>query len=390
MQHHAPLPPQPFFSTPQQRLALARQRYFEEGTRPSGLVSEGVIQSWSRCVQARRDPSEQIAFNPVTPSRVHSVLARSQLMLRAAADELAQLEHTLAGTACTAILTDAHGIVVHATQSAADHGELLLPLARRIGVDVGEDHIGTAAPGVTIRTSQPCLVLGGEHFFGGLQGMHCAAAPIRDVQGRLAGVLDITCEGRPFGFDAAAIVAVYATTIENQLLRAQSTEHLVVQLQTAPALIGTPMEGLAGVDSAGRIAWVNNVAARLLGVSQGAVGECADALFGLAAHHLAALTRETASTAHRLPSGLNVWLMARMQARDGMSQPVFQMPLAPAAVPVAAPPAVASASATLRESDRDLIARTVSACDGNVSKAARQLGVSRGLIYRHLKAAALD
>ena len=72
------MPAQPFFSTPQQRLALARQRYFEEGTRPSGLVSEGVIQSWSRCVQARRDPGEHIAFNPVTPSRVHSALARSE------------------------------------------------------------------------------------------------------------------------------------------------------------------------------------------------------------------------------------------------------------------------------------------------------------------------
>ena len=382
--HDTPLPSQPFFSTPQQRLALARQRYFEEGTRPSGLVSEGVIQSWSRCVQAHRDPSEQIAFNPVTPSRVHSVLARSQLMLRAAADELAQLEHTLAGTACTAILTDARGIVVHATQSAADHGELLLPLARRIGVDIGEDHIGTGAPGVTIRTAQPCLVLGGEHFFGNLQGLYCAAAPIRDVQGQLAGVLDITCEARPFGFDAAAVVGVYATTIENQLLRAQSTEHLVVQLQTAPALLDTPMEGLAGIDSSGRIAWVNNVAARLLGVSQGTTGLHADELFGLAAHHLAALTREPASSAHRLPSGLNVWLMARMQARDGMSQPVFQLPLAPAATPVAAP----TASATLRESDRDLIARTVTACEGNVSKAARQLGVSRGLIYRHLKQAA--
>jgi transcriptional regulator of acetoin/glycerol metabolism len=44
----------------------------------------------------------------------------------------------------------------------------------------------------------------------------------------------------------------------------------------------------------------------------------------------------------------------------------------------------ASAS-TLRDNDRDLIARTLQACEGNVSKAARALGVSRGLVYRHLK-----
>ncbi len=381
-----PLPSQPFFSTPQQRLALARQRYFDEGTRPSGLVSEGVIQSWSRCVQAHRDPSERIAFDPVTPSRIHTALARSQLMLHAAADDLAQLEHTLAGTSCTAILTDAQGVVVHATQSAANHTEVLLPLARRIGVNIGEEHIGTGAPGVTIRTGQPCSVLGGEHFFGHLQVLHCAAAPIRDVHGQLAAVLDVTCEGRPFGFDAAAVVGLYATTIENQLLRAQSTEHLVVHLQTSSTLLGTPMEGLAGIDMHGRLAWVNNIGARLLGVSQGATGLHADAVFGLDTQRLAALTRESASAAYRLPNGLNVWLHARMQARDGVSRPVFQLPRVPAP-PSAGVPVVAG---TLRESDRDLISRTVKACDGNVSKAARQLGVSRGLVYRHLKATAAD
>ena len=375
------MPAQPFFSTPQQRLALARQRYFEEGTRPSGLVSESVIQSWSRCVQAHRDPRERIAFNPVTPSRIHSALARSQLMLRAAAADLMQLEQTLAGTACTAMLTDAQGVIVHATQSAADRGEVLLPLARRIGVNIGEDHIGTGAPGVTIRTGQPCLVLGGEHFFGHLQVLHCAAAPIRDVRGQLAAVLDLTCEGQPFGFDAASIVAMYATTIENQLLRAQSTEHLVVRLQTSPGLIGTPMEGLVGIDPHGRIAWLNNVASRLLGLAQGPSGRDAHEVLGLDTRHLAALTREGASAAHRLPNGLNVWLSARMQARDGVSQPVFQLAQAPAP---AAPAAAVSAS-TLRDNDRELISRTVQACDGNVSKAARQLGVSRGLVYRHLK-----
>ena len=66
---NATLPVQLFFTTVQQRLALARQRYFEEGVRPSGLVGESLIQSWSRCVQARRNPNESVAFNPVTTSR---------------------------------------------------------------------------------------------------------------------------------------------------------------------------------------------------------------------------------------------------------------------------------------------------------------------------------
>ena len=402
----SPLPAQPFFSTPQQRLSLARQRYFDDGVRPSGLVSESVIQSWSRCVQSHRAPVEHIAFNPVTASRIHTALARSQVLLLAAATDLVQLENTLAGTACTAILTDPQGVVVHSTRSL-DHGEVLLPLARRVGVSLDEEHIGTGAPGVTLRTGRPCTVLGGEHFFGHLQVLHCAAAPIRDVHGRIAAVLDVTSESRPFGFDAAAVVALYATTIENQLLRAQSTEHIVVHLQTSPALLGTPMEGLAGLDANGRIAWVNNVAACLLGMVQGEAGIRVDDVFGVDASRLARLTREPGATMHRLPNGLALWLAARMQTRDGGSG-LFRLHHAPDGV--AAPALAASAAAapipspmptsmptplesdappagTLRDRDRDLIARTVQACGGNVSQAARRLGVSRGRVYRHLKQA---
>jgi len=87
--------------------------------------------------------------------------------------------------------------------------------------------------------------------------------------------------------------------------------------------------------------------------------------------------------AHRLPNGLNVWMTARMHAHDGASRPVFQLPQSSA--PAASD--TGTTRATLRDSDRDLISRAVRACDGNVSKAARQLGVSRGLIYRHLKLA---
>lgn len=393
LQNTSPLPAQPFFSTPQQRLALARQRYFDEGVRPSGLVSENIIQSWSRCVQSRRDPVEHIAFNPVTPSRIHSALTRSEMLLRAAATDLHQLETTLCGTACTAILTDPLGVVVHATRSAADHGEVLIPLARRIGVALDEEHIGTGAPGVTLRTGQPSVVMGGEHFFGGLQVLYCAAAPIRDVHGQIAAVLDVSSESRPFGFDAAAIVGLFATTIENRLLQAQSTEHTVVHLQTSPSLLDTPMEGLAGLDTHGGIAWVNNIGARLLGVSQGQVDLTAEAVFGLEMARLVPLTRVAGATMHRLPNGLNVWMTARMHARDGMSHraayprpSAAALPASDAPPPTQDPPrAVPGAAGTLRESDRHIIEGALQACAGNVSKAARTLGVSRGLIYRHLK-----
>ena len=415
----APLQAQPFFSTPEQRLALARQRYFEEGVRPSGVVSESVLQSWSRCLQARRHPDEAVQFNPVTASRTHSALSRSRLLLETAATELHQLQATLAGTACTVLLTDPQGVVVHSARTGENADEALMPLARRIGVCLAEGAIGTNAPGVTAHTGQASLVRGGEHFFGSIQLMHCAAAPIRDVNGRVAGVLDVSSEHRPFGFDAAAVVGLYATAIENRLLQAQSAEHVVIHLQTAPGLSGTPLEGLVGVKADGRIAWVNGAAACLLGSGAcSAIGLLVNNVFELDLAALAALTRRREPALHRLPNGLNVWLQASMQARDGAKGAVFQLGCAPpraaaaAALPARSAPCpegaegsecaatepglhqgpktaratAYAASATWRDSEQHLIEATLQACEGNVSKAARRLGVSRGLIYRHLRA----
>ncbi len=392
------LPIQPFFSTPEQRLALARQRYFDEGVRPSGLVSEAVIQSWSRCVQAQREPNEAVSFAMVTASRAHSALTRSRVLLDAASVELQQLASTLSGTACTLLLTDPQGVVVHHAYADYNPAEVLLPLARRVGCNLGEDSIGTNALGLTAHTGEPSVVLGAEHFFGMVQVLHCAAAPIRDIHGQMAGVLDLTSESRPFGFDAAAVVGLYATAIENHLLRAQSAEHIVIQLQTSPAFLGTPMEGLAGIAPDGRIAWMNRAASRLLGsISAHAMKARADLFaeiaLALSTSQLAALTRNPQPTAHRLPNGLQVWMLLRMQARDGTVAPVFQMAAPQTTVPSGSTrePAAASSQAvkppteTLRHGELHLIEAALASCQGNVSQAARSLGVSRGLIYRHLK-----
>ena len=394
----AALASNPFFATAQQRLALARERYFEDGVRPSGLVSEAVIQSWHRCLQAGQDPADRVAFNPVTASRLHGVLGRNRQLLEAAHAELCQLQATLAGTTGTAILTDAQGVVVGSTFTYERAHEVILPLGARVGVSLAEEAVGTTAPGITARTGQASIVQGCEHFFNPVQVMHCAAAPIHDVHGELAGVLDVSSEHLPFTFDAASLVGLYSTAIENRLLCAQSTEHLVVQMQVSPALLETPLAGLAGIASSGRIDWVNGAAARLLGLpAQRRAGTDleVEAVFGHSVATFATLARRATATPMQLPNGLMVWVRGRMQAPDGAAV-VHGVALpgtsaadgeAKAAV-AAAPVPAAPAPGTLREVDHQVVAQTVAACGGNVSKAARRLGVSRGLIYRHLKQSA--
>jgi transcriptional regulator of acetoin/glycerol metabolism len=395
----AALPLQPFFTSPAQRVALARERFFQTGERPTGLVSEAVIHSWSRCLAQRRSPRWQVAFEPVTKSRLAAALERSHALLQAAAAPVAELEQAMAGTSTRVLLTDAGGVVVHVTPGSGAGGpEPVLTAAARLGVNLSESHVGTNAPAVVARTGAPATVLGAEHFYEAVHPLYCAAAPIRNGRGRLAGVLDLTLEARPFSFDAAALVGVYATMIENRLLQATAGATLTLRFQVCSSMLGSPLEALAGVDGDGRLAWHNGTAQQLLGFrrDEAAAPLAAEPLFGATTAQLLAHAGRAAPTPLRLPSGLTVWLSAQApgaparvlastgagDAGDAADPPPGAASHDAPAAPGAAP---AEGAASLDQATAGVIARTLAECGGNVSEAARRLKVSRGLIYRHLR-----
>jgi transcriptional regulator of acetoin/glycerol metabolism len=273
MNHWLPnLPHLPFVATPGERTALARERYFGEGQRPTGLVDEAVFQSWQRCLQQHREPQEHCAFEPVSRLRLDTALRRTRALREAAQAELSLLERSLAATACTVLLVDPQGLIVYASQPGERQDGLARVLARP-GVDVSERVLGTNAPGLVVTTGQACALDGGEHFFEQVGGMRCAAAPIRDIHGVLAGVLDLSVEHRGFGFDPATLVGMHAQAMERALRVTQSVGLTLVELHVHPALLGTPGSGLMAVDDAGQVAWVDAAAQRLVGARVGAAGE---------------------------------------------------------------------------------------------------------------------
>ena len=382
--------PNVFFSTTAQRIGLARQRFFDEGIRPTGLVADSVIQSWTRCAQADRAVGEAISFTPVTRSRIDSAVARNRQLLEAGHDELLQLQTMLAGTGCKLILTDARGIVVHASPSTQEDGRLMW-LAGRVGVDLSEACVGTTAPGMVVVSGRGCTVHGAEHYFHVNRGMHCAAAPIRDVRGELAAVLDLSCEEREFQFDAASLARMYAATIENRLLIHQSKPFVLLRFQAGAPLLHTPLEGLAAVDEAGQLLWMNAAGRSLLQAPRAPMqASDVEQAFGLKLAALLVAARSGRPLWHSLPNGLTLCVLAQIDApKTHAALSLSASPTSPMqALPEPATAAPPEDSTPLRTANQQLIERTLAACDGNVSRAARELGVSRGLIYRHLKASA--
>lgn len=391
------VPSGPFFVTPEQRAELARQRFFEEGELPTGLVPEAVIQSWGRCLRARRAPAERAAFSPVTSARSQYALQRNRTLLESARPVLDELEQAIYGSGCRVILTDAQGVVIKASPAAPADGAMTR-LVTRVGVNLAEDEIGTNAPGIVVKTGNACTVQGPEHFFENVLGMYCAAAPIREASGSLAAVLDISIENARLPFDMPALVGMYATGIENRLLIACSHSPLLLRLQVNPTLFGTPLEGLVALDGDGSIAWMNATAERLLARHQasrdGGRLQCED-LLGADFHTFLAAAATGTARMYRAANGLGVWVTVQLLGTDGLSgtRVSLQHPQPPAqatpvtveqVTPAVAPP-VPSAPVSLELANRQTIEQALAAAKGNVSRAARTLGVSRGLLYRRLR-----
>jgi sigma-54 dependent transcriptional regulator, acetoin dehydrogenase operon transcriptional activator AcoR len=395
----------PFLITRADRVSLAKKRYFEEGVLPTGVVSDAVFQSWSRCYRSHQQPLDRIEFQPVSTSRNQLALQKNRVLHEAWLRELPALGTALGSASCSAILTDATGVLIGASPSG-HHDHRIIPVAHRVGVNLSEEYVGTTAPGIVARTGKQACVLGSEHFYESVSAMHCTAAPIRNIQGQLAGILDISSEGAPFHFDPSAVVGLYAASIENRLLIAQSYEHLIVRFQFIPAIIDTPMVGMLGFDLVGQLVWINSVAGNLLGlqVPQKERGTCrVEDIFDASFSQLASLAGRGLASQH-LSNGLHVFLTCEMSRKGssagalGVSSQSSGEQWAKSKVSSASPLQLDSAAAdgaalpvdSLKQADADLIQKYLSEFNGNVSQVARRLKVSRGLIYRRLQELELD
>nr|MBP7567868.1 helix-turn-helix domain-containing protein [Burkholderiaceae bacterium] len=126
-----------------------------------------------------------------------------------------------------------------------------------------------------------------------------------------------------------------------------------------------------------------------------------DEVFGVALERLLALSRHHQPQTLRLPNGLGVWMTGTLTASDGADfkhavavsrapPPAAEAAPLPASDTPAPAPETAHEStpqATLLDHKQRLIESTLAACGGNIAKAARALGVSRGMLYRRLQKA---
>lgn len=410
-----------FSDNRQDRVALAKSKYFEEGILPSGIVSEQIFQSWMRCYRGNSLPQDKVEFQPVSNSRSQLAIQNNRALVEAWVREQENLLPVIRSSSCSAVLTDPSGVLIGLTPSS-QREQKIIPVAHRVGVNLAEEYVGTTAPGLVARTGKQASVSGPEHYYESVKDMYCAAAPIRGVDGKLAGILDISSEVVQFSFDPSVLVGTYASSIENRLLLIQAKDTVIVKFQFLPGLIESPLVGMIGVNHNGQIVWVNTAAHSLLKLPfEIAVNTIrVEEVFDLSTADFFDLTGKDTSI-QRLSNGFSVYLQTQY------SQPPQYLAIhhsKPALSPSShsstlqatsdshhsntysnakclslvtvdttdqiTEPLLEATMGSLRQADAELIKKYLIEYKGNISKVATRLKVSRGLIYRRVQELEID
>ncbi len=374
------------------RISAARHAYFEQGLASPGWVSDPVLRGWERCRAQGRKPGERIAFEPVTSSRLATLDDQFHGLIDTARPELDALAGALSGAGYGIFFINADGINLHVAGRSRQWGDLMR-LAARHGVDLSEAAIGASTIGNVLFEQRPVSVYRNEHFMEINAVFDCVAAPVFGPCGELVGAVDATRDMQGAQLDALRLVETCAALIEAALVM-QVPAAATLALSWHPVRAHPLDTALLSFGTDGELLGTNDIARQLLGATVGnhagrpagsarhrlSFAQIFDLPFGAAMSRLRTSEGGAARTVQlHLVNGLALY--ASLVVLNPQHSGTEQLPAAPnRATPLRA------RIPTAADAEREAIELALDQMGGNISKAARLLGLSRSTLHRRLKA----
>ncbi|HUN93883.1 MAG TPA: sigma-54-dependent Fis family transcriptional regulator [Burkholderiaceae bacterium] len=295
--------------------------------RPAASGGSGDIISAAHARSARfgLEPQFRPTYERAGRGDLEDALERARLVRRHAQPVMESLLESLVDSSSMVILTDATGVILHATGDG-DFVERASKVELAPGVSWAERNKGTNAIGTAIVEAAPTVVHADQHFLTANHFLTCSACPILDPHGDVAGVLDVTGDRQSYHKHTLALVKMSSRIIENQLFGDWYPDAVRVHFHSRPELVGTLMAGIAAFDPGGRFIAANSAATALLGLGTSALrAHTFTSLFHLPTAAILAHQRNTGRgpIAARTFSGADVFLRIEQRVLPRWVTPGF-------------------------------------------------------------------
>ncbi|UFJ43347.1 sigma-54-dependent Fis family transcriptional regulator [Brevibacillus humidisoli] len=201
------------------------KRFVQDGVIDSARINKRISESWFRCKNRSVNPYLGIGRQILQGEPFAKQQQKHQQLLSLTLPHVDKLSHFIQDTGMIALLIDPEGYVL-----SMKGEKRVLQYAREInfveGVRWTEEEVGTNAIGTALHSQEPIAISGTEHYSVASHNWSCSAAPIRDEEGKLVGILDISCPVDRSYPQMLAIVSSIAYTVEQEWNRRREQDEL--------------------------------------------------------------------------------------------------------------------------------------------------------------------
>ncbi len=253
-----------FFPTADQNLRQAHEILLRSGTVPSGKLRPVIARSWERCRKLGVDPRSGQCPDRVSGDELKARLERYDFLLKAAAPFMESLYGFVRDSGFVVLLADPDTCIlkVIGTENADERAAAY----HAPGAIWKEEYAGNTAIGTALAEGTPLQIHALEHYCKDLLAWTCSAAPIRDPDGRVAGVLDMSGSTDLVHCHTLGMVVAAVTAIENQMAMNRAARELKTAYKYQAAIVESISDGLLTIDKRGCITYLNAAGARMIGI----------------------------------------------------------------------------------------------------------------------------
>lgn len=194
----------------------AWRRYTSTGALEKSLLRESTYRAWARCHDLRASP-HLLKAEALSADATDKLLEERRDFVGAARPFMAALSRAAGRDRHAAMLGDTRGVVLDVVgDEASVHGPEAVPGP---GSLLAEETAGANGIGTPLAEHGYAELMGPEHFIGGFHPFTCQGAPIRDPDGRTAGVISTSVRRADASQRLREILVCAANGIEAELLR---------------------------------------------------------------------------------------------------------------------------------------------------------------------------
>jgi transcriptional regulator of acetoin/glycerol metabolism len=299
----------------------------QAGIASDSAAKSAMVASWRRSRSLHKlDPAEHKPAQRMTEAELRQARQRVEPLVRAAQASLDRLYLAVGGVGCCVLLADRDGVPVDRRGAPCDD-ETFRGWGLWTGSVWSEEAEGTNGIGTCLVEQRALTIHRDQHFFFRNTLLSCTTVPVYDHEGNLAAALDVSSCRADLTEGFVKLIAVALTDAARRI----ETENFRMAFPNARFVLAPETTRSSG---------------GLIAVDAG------DLVIG-------------ATRSARLALGLT---------RDSLNKPLPAVDLH-----------CGAAAEDLSQAERAVLQRALARSDGNVSLAAKALGISRATLHRKLK-----